>query len=266
MFSYKCNQKEETPITLLYEDPFTIKYGYARASETVQMNERGQDYLAFQGDGKSISFVVCDGVSLSFFGDVAAEFLAGKLLNWLVSLSNNELQKKEDSLLKLTGYLNGLVKEGSEKIANYRLPSSLPPLLKDVLEEKRKNGSETMFVCGRIDIENHITNKANIFLAWAGDIRIRFWKNDKEIQPQITKELNTNERWSSKQGLIPKELKGFSAADADDWINRIAVYSDGFASIDSLPVIPGKERLQRLMRKSHEMPTSDDLSFIDISW
>lgn len=266
MFSFASDQKTETPITSVYQERFTFRYGYARAGETQQADDIGQDYLAFHVENKSFQFVLCDGVSLSFYGNIAAQFLATKLLTWLRSVSVEEARDERTMAVALNAYLDGLVEEATEIVDAYRLPRALSPLLRDVLEEKRKNGSEAMFVCGRVDIVDDWSKQANVFLACSGDMRVRLWDGIQEISCFPYDEEDRHQRWSTKNGLVSGDIKTASSSGMGQPFNRMFVYSDGFAAIDSLRSIPKTERLQNLMVESFSSPTSDDISFLDIAW
>ncbi|RXZ00777.1 hypothetical protein [Fictibacillus sp. S7] len=264
MYTFYSDQKKETPVSSVYRDPFSIRYGYARANETQEADDFGQDFLAFEVKERSLVFAVCDGVSLSFCGDLAARFLSEELLQWLVSQTPEEL--KDGSLIKekLTEHLGELTAKGTEAIRRHRLPGSMPPILREVLEEKRTNGSETMFLCGRIDMADDITHKAHVFLASSGDLRLRLWGEAEEISnPHITSD--TKKRWSTKDGIIGGEIQIATGSTLKD-TRRIAVYSDGFSTIDGLNTLPSTDQLQILVKKSLQSPLSDDLSFLDIAW
>lgn len=265
MYTFYSDQKKETPISSIYQDPFSVRYGYARANETQEADDLGQDFLAFEIKDKSLVFAVCDGVSLSFCGDLAARFLSEKLMRWLGELPTEDFQNEKLVKEKLTQYLTELKGQGTEAIRRHRLPTALPPILKEVLEEKRTKGSETMFFCGRIDIDDVITKKATVFLASSGDIRLRAWNALGEIKEQTTIVPETKKRWSTKDGLIGGEISTVTGVELGD-VRRVAVYSDGFAAIDGLAAIPPTDQLQILVKKSLQSPYSDDLSFLDMAW
>ncbi|MBM7643960.1 hypothetical protein JOD45_000151 [Scopulibacillus daqui] len=266
MFSFLCDQRSETPINRLYEDPFFCLYGYARSNETQQHNDVGQDYLIFKIDDRSCAFVLCDGVSLSFCGDIAARFLSHKLMDWLKVFHLKDLQDKDVMKERLEAYLHDIVDEATELVDKKTLPPSMPVLLKDVLEEKRKQGSEAMFVCGRVDMLSPVANEANVFLAWAGDSRIRLWDQEEEITNLLGHDLNSNQRWSTKRGLVNGGLQTFVSSDVDNCIDHLAVYSDGFQVIDQFKTIPSAEFLPYYMSKSLDSPASDDISFLELLW
>lgn len=97
---------------------FSYRYSYVRAKETQDLNECGQDFLAFQDNGISFIFALCDGVGLSFHGEIAAEFLGMKLVNLFETCQESEL----DIATLLNEQLNNWIEEASEEVSAFRLP------------------------------------------------------------------------------------------------------------------------------------------------
>ncbi|WP_052947760.1 hypothetical protein [Aneurinibacillus tyrosinisolvens] len=266
MFSFTSDQRMETPITYAHQDPFFFRYGYARAGETREVDDAGQDSLAFRIEDRTFTFVLCDGVSLSFCGDIAAQFLSVRLLDWLHSFSVEEVREKGAMADALNAYLEQLVDEATGIVEKHPLPASIPPLVRDVLEEKRTGGSEAMFVCGRVDILNDWSNEANLFLGWSGDLRIRAWSGQREVSGHFQEQAHSHERWSTKRGIVNGNIHTAGLVDFAQTIDRLVIYSDGFTGIDSLKAMPSTAWLQQEMVKSFRSPTSDDISFLDIAW
>jgi hypothetical protein len=254
-------QEKEMPICTVEKEPFVCRYTYRRAKETQLENDIGQDYFSlFIGDG-SVIFAVCDGVSLSFCGDVAARFLGERLLDWLQELP--EEQEREKLQRSLSQYLNQLTEEATKTVNNYPLPSFVEGLLRDVLEEKRHHGSEAMYICGRIDVQG---DQIRAVLAYQGDSRIRLFGTEGEQTQLLGDTFHTAERWSSKKGCVGGEpsvfVQGWTRIEK---INRIAVYSDGLALLDESASMPSEDELEHLIQKSQQSLASDDLCLLDIS-
>ena len=70
MVKYILSQKKETVLQDKKTNHFSYRYSYVRAKETQDLNECGQDFLAFQDNGISFIFALCDGVGLSFHGEI----------------------------------------------------------------------------------------------------------------------------------------------------------------------------------------------------
>lgn len=254
-FDYKQKQKQEVKVTLQEKATLAYRYAYNRSAECMQNDDPGQDYLAFREDHARLVFVLCDGVSQSFFGDVAASFLGDRLVDWLWS---SAALRVNEIALALQNYLSSLVPNATERVAITPLEDGIPDMLRSVLEEKRATGSETMFVAGVVD-----TTHCKAILLSLGDMRLRVWNQSKfEITNELGLSPNTNERWSTLRGSIGtvhvKELPL-------EKIYSIAAYSDGLARVDKAPLFRLSNRaVQESIYLSLESPSSDDVSFFQI--
>lgn len=72
---FQIDQRLEYPLSSLQAGPFSIRCTYARSRETRQGDDMGQDYITYKVTDDSILFCVCDGVSQSFYGNLAAKYL-----------------------------------------------------------------------------------------------------------------------------------------------------------------------------------------------
>src|SRR5688500_8353015 len=77
-------QGRETAVQVVRGRTFSYRYAYARSADSRAANDPGQDYLTFQEEGNSFAFVLCDGVSQSFYGEIAARVLGDGLVAWLM--------------------------------------------------------------------------------------------------------------------------------------------------------------------------------------
>src|SRR5262249_27706193 len=159
------------------------------------------------------AFAVCDGVSQSFYGDLAARFLGEELTRWLFDLSRPQLDAvvKHDQVAD-TPFTR--TDRATKLIQSKPLSANLPPMVKDALIRKRENGSETMFVSGLIDQE-----AKELIVFWMGDMRL--WLRDAagnsvELPDAV---WDTKERWSTRVG--PKNGKPRSAVVPLEEVARI---------------------------------------------
>lgn len=76
-------QDRRTRIQHVQRAVYGYRYAYTPSAESQSNGEKGQDALILQEDGKRFIFAVCDGVSQSFFGDLAASFLASHIVQQL---------------------------------------------------------------------------------------------------------------------------------------------------------------------------------------
>jgi len=93
-------QQSETGLQQVRQSSWTYLYGYSRSAESVASGDPGQDYLSFADSDSSFNFALCDGISMSYFGDIAAKFLGDRLIEWLSQLDDgrNGVSELEQSL------------------------------------------------------------------------------------------------------------------------------------------------------------------------
>lgn len=249
-------QGQEIPVARIQAKTYSLRYAYARSADSLKNADVGQDHLAFAYDESKIVFALSDGVSQSFYGDLAARFLGERLLTWM---TETEFQQNGfESQLQV--FFAGIQHEAIAQVADRPLPSNLSPMLVQVLEKKRLGGSECTFVAGVVDFS---INK--IHLCWAGDSRLRIWNGEVELTSELfsPEEFQTKERWSSQKGVVGKlhtRVLGFQPS----W--RVAVYSDGFSVLDRLRSrMPSDKAINSLISEAQLEPSSDDISFFEVA-
>ncbi len=262
----KVDQLKEMPVTSENEQ-FAWRYAYSRAQETRKMREKGQDYLTFARNQRSFLFSLCDGVSLSYYGDIAARILGDALLDWLSS----EIAELEDDSLRLQKHLDhhlrDLTKPASQLVAKHPIPTNVTGMLRDVLEAKRQRGSETTFVCGRIDLPSTRYPSGRIIVAWQGDSRLRLFDAGQEVSSCLPGVFHTSERWSTLHGPVGGEPHLFVGTLRDNQrITRLIAYTDGLAELDEWGRLPSDGQLQSLINQAGEKPASDDIALLEVSW
>ncbi|WP_002148328.1 hypothetical protein [Bacillus cereus] len=255
--NYILSQEKETVLQEKQSKHFTYRYSYVRAKETQDLNESGQDFLSFQVNGTSFIFVLCDGVGMSFQGEIAAKFLGMKLLNLFEIFS----ETKQDISILLNEQLEKWEEEATEEIRTFQLPEETSWLLRDVLEEKRKLGSEAMFIGGKIELIPN-QEKAHVTIVTHGDSFVQLFQNQKDCLNVMKFERNIEKRWSTQRGIIGGELEVFSKTLSKEEVNRIVIHSDGLMSLMKYNF----EEVLTEIERAQCSPTSDDISFLDISW
>jgi hypothetical protein len=264
--SISIQQDKETELTKV-EGRLSYRYAYSRAAETQKEEEVGQDYLTYQVNQDSIIFAICDGVSLSFCGELAAKYLGDRLCAWLSHPAQSNRLDQHHLQMELAEYLSEMVDEASELIRNHVISSDITGLHLEVLEEKRAHGSEATFVCGRIDLPREADSDGRLLVAWLGDTRLRLWGSSGEQTRLLGNTFHTNERWSTAAGPVGSSPHMFiTKLNEQDMINRLCVYSDGLSELDSFKKMPADEDIQEVIEASLKKPTSDDISFLDIGW
>ncbi|MDQ0243745.1 serine/threonine protein phosphatase PrpC [Bacillus fengqiuensis] len=247
--------------------PFTYRYAYARSADSRSEDEAGQDYLMFRCAEDSFVFAVCDGVGLSFNGDMAAKFLGKKLCEWLESERIDAGLDQCDLQHELTQFLNSLIPEASLMINRFEIDSQIQGFHREVLEEKREHGSETTYICGRIDISHDPSRENRLLLAWQGDSRLRMWGEEGEQTHLLGNRFLTKQRWSTSKGPVGGEPNVFVTRLSNDGVlNKLLIYTDGLSELDRLSYSPTSEKLHDHIQLANEKPGSDDLSLMEIGW
>ncbi len=250
----RIDPSRETPVTTRQRSRFGYRYAYARSADSRAQNDSGQDYLTLREDGVCLAFALCDGVSQSFYGDLAARLLGDALVD---CLWGKQFPAPETFRESLAAFLDGLVEAATAQVAAHPLPENLPPLLRQVLEEKRSLGSETTFVAGLLD-----TDAGFLYLAWMGDSRLRLWGPDGEFTAQLGDTFHTQERWSTRRGRIG-ELHTFVVPLQD--LRYLAAYSDGLARLDKTMLRHLRDAsIQAVIESTSFRPESDDVSFLEV--
>ncbi len=250
----RIDQARETPVTARQRARFGYRYAYARSADSRAHDDPGQDYLALREDGVRLVFALCDGVSQSFYGDLAARLLGDALVDYLWEKHSADPEAfRED----LAAFLDGLVETASAQVAAHPLPEDLPPMVRQVLEEKRALGSETTFVAGRLD-----TDAGSLMLAWMGDSRLRLWGPDGEFTARLGDTFHTQERWSTRRGRVG-ELHTLSVPLRE--LRYAIVYSDGLARLDQVMRRHFRDAsIQAVIDDALLRPESDDITFLEI--
>jgi hypothetical protein len=133
----------------------------------------------------------------------------------------------------------------------------LASMVRDALDRKRENGSETMFVAGVLDIAQH-----KLAVCWMGDMRVWLWDAAGHSVDLPGAEWLTRERWSTRVG--PKNGDPRTAIVPLDNIARITIHSDGVGSRAPELASISLDSLNRLVRDLEQSPASDDVSILDI--
>ncbi|MGQ9718195.1 MAG: hypothetical protein ACUVR6_11005, partial [Anaerolineae bacterium] len=251
----RLDPRRETPATGRQGKRFGYRYAYARSADSRAADDPGQDFLILREDGVRLAFALCDGVSQSFYGDLAARLLGEALVDWLWGRT---LSTGADALHEgLAAHLDGMVGIASQQVARHPLPDDLPPLVRQVLEEKRALGSESTFVAGLLDTEAGV-----LFLAWMGDSRLRLWGPEGEFTAILGDTFHTQERWSTRRGRIG-QLHTALIPLRD--LRFLVAYSDGLAILDRGMTRHLRDAsIDAAIAHAGRSPESDDIAYFEI--
>jgi hypothetical protein len=231
------------------EAPVALTYVYTRSSDTRQANSMGQDFIAFQWDAARIAFAICDGVSQSFYGELAARFLGMRLVGALW----------RGQLADLPQLLADWKTEATQAIIGKAINQALPELQRVALERKREQGSESMFIAGLVD---RAAKTAHLF--WMGDMRIWLWDAAGQEIPIPDASFETRERWSSRVG--PKNGSVRTAVVSLDQVAHLTVHSDGVGTFAPRLNEVSQDLLNSIVAVQNSASSSDDISVLDIDF
>ena len=126
---------------------FEVSVGYRRCHDFDAANKSGQDFAAVRYTSQFLVGVVADGVSRSFYGQVAATHVAEFLLKQLW-----ERRKTPPPSADLETSLKSLEPLVAEELENIEIPGNLPRVQIESLEKVRLKGTQAVFSCFVFDI------------------------------------------------------------------------------------------------------------------
>ncbi len=228
---------------------------YDRSRDSRKAAAAGQDFIAFTAVEGRIAFCVCDGVSQSFYGDLAARYLGENLAVWLIDLTPPADSAAFSATLEAA--LAAWLPEAAEIVAHHPISANVLPMVRDALEKKRAIGSETMFVAGLIDLQG-----GHLYACWMGDMRLLLWDSTNQPIEVPGAAWETRERWSMLHG--PRNGSPHVAIIPLGGIARITAHSDGVGPMGFVLREISPEALNHMARELADMPASDDISVLDI--
>src|SRR5436305_3160502 len=239
-----CFAKHELP-RLAGGPQVTLYYGYRRWLEFDPSGSYGQDFFAIRADECYVVGVVADGVSQSFFGDLAAKAVGTYVIDILWRCRREPLAKEqiEVELHGLEGRVNELVQ--SREIRN---PNSI---LGQALEKTRAKGSQTVFTAFVLDVHNRA-----IVLYQVGDVAAWLYKSDRSYSFFSADRLG---RWSSAgQSQLALALKN------EKNVVGVLLHSDGvrleWAERSKRPDVSEEDFLEEVNQRA----SVDDMAFIAV--
>jgi hypothetical protein len=255
------DQKESVGLSPVPSPLAAVNYLYRPSYESVSEGVEGQDYLVLGTGPHAIVFALCDGVSQSFFGQLAARFLGDALLTWLAALE--PLADEKTLAARLTAFLADQTGPARRQVDAYSLPDDLPPLVRSAWEDQRAYGSETMFVCGRLQFPPDRPGRC--LLCWLGDTEAQVF--DRDGTPlDLGASWSSDERWSTHHGVRGAETVHTWLGSLDR-IDQVIVYTDGLHALkDRLrPLLADPADLQHHIDRIYHTPEGDDISLLAIS-
>ena len=266
--TWRVPQDKRTSPCAVSHAKLAYRYAYSPSNESLAGGRPGQDYLVISEriNPPALAFALCDGVSQSFYGNIGSRFLGDALVSWL-----SHLEGEQDAVVvrqSLKEMLQWATLFGQVQVERQELPTELEYMTREVMELQRTEGTESMFICGRIDEPCAVFSKGRAVVAWMGDSRLRLWGTGAPGADQLRATFDTRERWSSRIGLGGAEPHLIVAHLEDataQTLTRLLMYSDGLKSIDDKWQEPVTDDLVwKEIDASLADPDSDDISYLEI--
>lgn len=256
----QTDQAKKTPVSNGPNSaPFFFRFGLDRSRDTQKSDQPGQDCISVQWTAIRLAATLCDGVSQSFFGELAAAELSNKLSQFLLAMPN----ESDPTFLHDTirAFLDTLSSTFSRTVEEVSLEHIEPAFLRAVLEKKRNLGSEAVFTAVLLD-----KTIDRVLLVWAGDCRLRLWLRGEEVTRELlrSEDFITQERWSSSKGVVGSlHLALFPTSSFD----TIMTYSDGLSLLDDIASVfqESNVAIEHYVSQTKSLASSDDVSFLQIS-
>src|SRR5918911_5032204 len=137
-----------------------ITVGYRRCPDFDAINQPGQDFVTVRVDENYVAGVVSDGVSRSFYGDIAAKHVSEWLSEALWENREHPLNQHQ-----MSDILVGIEKQVALIVSEVSIPTHLPDIQRTVLEDRRSKGSQTVFAAFILDIK-----RSKLRLYQVGDV------------------------------------------------------------------------------------------------
>lgn len=190
-----------------------IHLGFRRSTDLDAADKPGQDYAVARGGDGYVVGVVADGVSQSFYGDLAARSVGERLLRYL--WENRESPPGESAMGEALVSFMGELKE---EVEQFPLSETLPSIQRQALETTRRvDGSQAVFSAFILDGVGR-----SLHLYQVGDV-VAFARDAETAggDAEIIK-ADAKGRWSST-GRTKMKLQ----AVRRDGVEAIIIKSDG---------------------------------------
>jgi hypothetical protein len=150
-----------------------LQLGYRRWKEFDAENHAGQDFCVLYSDGRRAAGVLADGVSQSFYGNLAAEYLATRLIGYLWKHAPPQPAESE-----IRAYLEEIRPGLHQIVSAFQIPAHLDPAVRAALEQTRdRDGSQAVFAAFVLDAATStawtcLLGDASIVLRTSTDVAI----------------------------------------------------------------------------------------------
>lgn len=258
-------QHTETSLQHVEGTDWNYYYAYIRAAEARQHDEIGQDYLCICEEEDGLWFALCDGVGMSYYGEVAAKRVGDELIRWLAQFSDSFT---EPGIIaeELQHCLHRITSDVTQIIDSFPMPAHIRGLHREVLLSKKQTGSSTVYGCGRIDRPSERYPDGRLLFAWHGDIRIRIWSAERERSVLLGERFDSAQQWNSVAGHVGGSPSVWFDTLANFGFNGALIsYSDGLQIMDKDSTVH-REILEERLQQASLPSTSDDIAMLCVKW
>jgi hypothetical protein len=221
------------------------RIGYRRWQEFDATDGIGQDAAALRGNAWHLVGIVADGVSQSFYGDIAASQVTRFLIDSL--WERRQSPPSENEVAAALKSFEDVVDR--EFVRPRHLPSGLYPMQREALEEIRESGSQAVFSAFILDI-----GARRLFLYQVGDVDAIVHMS--ESRSKVVRAQSAG-RWSSAG-----KSKLLLAASTLDSVTGLVLRSDGMGDRWGLSLDDRELDDAAFGALSSEQAAKDDLSFV----
>ena len=218
--------------------------GYRRCFDFDPTDSSGQDYAIVRGDQHYVAGVLADGVSQSYYGNLAAGHLSEHLLQFLWSCRERPVAVDE-----MESVLKRLETEGQKLVELHRSPDHLPAMHREALNRSRENGSQTVFSAFVLH-----TKSQHLTVYQVGDVDAVVV----QLRNTTVVKADAQGRWST----AGKSQHLLQVTPFED-VHSLLVRSDGFGSAWEDMLHQGSnQRRQFFEHLAAKQAGKDDVSFI----
>jgi hypothetical protein len=141
-------------------------------------------------------------------------------------------------------------------------------LVREILEEQRAiSGSQTVFLCGRVDYEERspllpASGHMPALFCWMGNVTAQLFTAEGTYITLGDRDNDRN-RWSTVHGC----LGALSLLILEPKvIDRLIIYTDGLDAIEQELAHLSEHELQARTQQLLQSPTNDDMTVLDLQW
>jgi hypothetical protein len=226
-----------------------VTLGYRRSTDFDKGDNPGQDFATVRSGEGYVVGVVADGVSQSFYGDLAARYLS----RWL---TNRLWQERETapSASRLETELKALEREfATEVVEKVQIPEHLAPMLRQSLEDTRGQGSQAVFAAFVLDARE---NRLHLYQVGDADALVHY-----PDKPPTLIQAQSKGRWSSAGKSKLQLRKGLYEGASGVVIRSDGAGKDWGESLEENALSRGAFEVLAQRRAG-----IDDISFVAARW